>query len=251
MKTGRLFGAFALPILLAQVPDAAEIRVLCMPGMSAAMAEIDPLFEGATGYKLSIRYGLPSQSQEALDSGAFDLVALDSDAVDDLVKQNKVIRATRADIARMGIGVAVRAGAPKPDISTVEAFKRALLNARSISFTKDSAAGIYIANMMERLGIAEQMRPKTKLMGGGGQNPRAVAAGEVELGLSVISDILPVTGVELVGPFPPELQHYVVISGAVGTTARQPEAARALIRFLTAPTATPILKAKGLEPSSR
>jgi molybdate transport system substrate-binding protein len=251
MKTGRLCGALALPILLAQVPDAAEIRVLCMPGMSAAMEEIGPLFESATGYKLSIRYGLPSQSQEALDSGAFDVVALDSDAVDDLVKQNKVIRATRADIARMGIGVSVRAGARKPDISTVEAFKRALLNARSISFTKDSAAGVYIANMMERLGIAEEMRPKTKLMGGGGQNPRAVAAGEVELGLSVISDILPVTGVELVGPFPPELQHYVVISGAVGATAKQPEAARALIRFLTTPTATAILKAKGLEPGSR
>lgn len=95
------------------------------------------------------------------------------------------------------------------------------------------------------------MRPKTKLMGGGGQNPRAVAAGEVELGLSVISDILPVTGVELVGPFPPELQHYVVVSGAVGTTAKHPEAVRALIRFLTAPTATPILTAKGLEPGSR
>lgn len=247
MKTGRLVGALALTIMLAQVADAAEIRVLCMPGMRAAMEELGPQFEGATSHKLSVRFGLPSQSREALDSGAFDLVTLNSDAVDDLIKQNKVIRATRADVARMGIGVAVRAGAPKPDISTVEAFKRALLNARSISYTKDSAAGIYLANLMERLGIAEEMRPKTKLMGGG---PRAVAAGEVEFGLSVIGDILPVAGVELLGPLPPELQHYVVVTGGVGTTAREPEAAKALIRFLTAPAATPILKAKGLEPGS-
>jgi len=250
MKAGHLARALVLTIVLAQMADAAEIRVLCMPGMRAAMEELGPQFEGATGHKLSIRFGTPSQSREALESGAFELVTLDSGVVDDLIKQNKVIRATRAVVGRMGIGVAVRAGGPKPDITTVEAFKRALLDARSISYTKDTGAGMYIADLMARLGIAEEMKPKTKLMGGGGQNPKAVAAGEVELGISVIGDILPVAGVELLGPLPPELQRYVAVTVGVGTTAREPEAAKALIRFLTAPTAAPILKAKGLEPGS-
>ncbi len=249
MKASHLAGALALTITLMQGADAAEIRVLCMPGMHASMDELGPQFEAATGHKLSIRFGLPSQSREALDSGAFDLAVLNTRDIDDLVRQNKIIPATRADIARMGIGVAVRSGAPKPDISTVEAFKRTLLNAKSISYTKDSLTGIYLANLMERLGIAEDMKPKTKLMGGGGQNPRAVAAGEVELGLSVIGDILPIAGVELLGPLPPELQQYAVVTGGVGTTAKEPEAAKTLIRFLLAPAAAPILKAKGLEPS--
>jgi molybdate transport system substrate-binding protein len=151
----------------------------------------------------------------------------------------------------MGIGVAVRAGAPKPDIATVEAFKQTLLNAKSISYTRDSAAGIYLASMLTHLEIAEEMKPKTKLMGGGGQNPRAVAAGEVELGLSVIGDILPIAGAELLGPLPGELQRYVAVALGVGTTAREPGAAKALITFLTAPTAAPVYKAKGLEPGSQ
>ena len=174
MKAGHLARALVLTIVLAQMADAAEIRVLCMPGMRAAMEELGPQFEGATGHKLSIRFGTTSQSREALESGAFDLVTLDSGVVDDLIKQSKVIRATRAVVGRMGIGVAVRAGGPKPDITTIEAFKRALLNARSISYTKDTVAGMYIADLMARLGIAEEMKPKTKLMGGGGQNPKAI-----------------------------------------------------------------------------
>jgi molybdate transport system substrate-binding protein len=248
--SGLPIGVLAL-LVIGGAADAAEIRVLSMPAMRAAMEELGPQFESATGHKLSIRFGLPSQLREALESGAFDLVTFNSNFVDDLVKQNKIIYATRADVGRIGIGVAVRAGAPKPDISTSDAFKRTLLNAKSISYTRDSATGIYLVNLMERLGIAEEMRVKTKLMGGGGQNPRAVAAGEVELGLSLISDIFPVPGVEVLGLLPPELQQYAVVTAGVATTAREPDAATALIRFLTAPTATPILKATGLEPGSR
>ncbi|MGZ5737541.1 MAG: molybdate ABC transporter substrate-binding protein [Burkholderiales bacterium] len=251
MNTARLAGALALTIMLAQIADAAEIRVLSMPAMRATMEKLGPQFEGATGHKLSIRFGLPSQSREALESGAFDLAVLNARDIDDLVKQNKIIRATRADVARMGIGVAVRSGAPKPDISTVEAFKRTLLNARSISYTKDSLTGIYLANLMERLGIAEEMKAKTKLMGGGGQNPQAVAAGNVELGLSLVGDILPVAGIELLGLLPPELQQYAVVTVGVGTAAKELDAAQALVRFLTAPATTPVLKANGMEPAFR
>ena len=228
---------------------AAEIRVLCVPGITAAMEELGARFERTTGHKLLTRFELPSQLREPIDSGAFDVAILFSATIDNLIKRGKIDAATRVDVARMGIGVAVRVGAPKPDISSVDAFKRALLDAKSISYTKESAAGIYLASLMERLGIAEEMKARTKLLGGGGQNPRAVAAGDVEIGLSVISDILPVRGVELVGPLPPELQHYVVVTAGVGASAKEPGAAKALIQSLTRVTAVPVLKTKGLEPA--
>jgi molybdate transport system substrate-binding protein len=251
MNAGHLAGALVLTVTLAQGAAAAEIRVLSMPGMHGVMDELRPRFEGATGHTLSIQFRLPSQSREVLESGAFDLVIYDGDVVDDLIKQGKVVRETRAVVARMGIGVAVRTGAPKPDISTVEAFKRTMLDAKSISYTRDSGAGLYLADLMARLGIAEEMRPRTKLLGGGGQNPRAVAAGEVELGLSVIGDILPIAGVELLGPLPPELQRYVAVTFGVGTTAREPEASKALGRYLTTVAVAPMFRAKGLEPGSK
>jgi molybdate transport system substrate-binding protein len=247
MNTARLAAILALAIMLSPIADAAEIRVISMPAMRGVMEELAPQFEAATGHKLSMRFALPSQAREALESGAFDLVVHGPSTIDNLIEQNKVIRATRVDVARIAIGVAVRSGAPKPDISTVDAFKRTLLNAKSISYTQDSGTGIYLAGLMERLGIAEQMKAKTKLMGGGGQNPRAVAAGDVELGISLVGDILPIAGVELLGLLPAELQEYVVVTAGVGTKAQDPDAARALIGFLTAPSAIPILKAKGME----
>src|ERR1043166_175987 len=126
MKAGHLARALVLTIVLAPVADAAQITVLCMPGMRAAMEELGPQLEGATGHKLSIRFGTTSQSRESIESGAFDLVTLDSGVVDDLIKQNKVIGTTRAVVGRMGIGVAVRAGGPKPDITTIDEFTRDL-----------------------------------------------------------------------------------------------------------------------------
>jgi molybdate transport system substrate-binding protein len=221
-----------------------------MPGLRAAMEELGPQFEGATGHPVAIQFGLPTQLAAPLASNAFDVVAFNTDAIAGLMAQDKVRPETRADLARMGIGVAARVGAAQPDIGTANAFRHALLNASSISYTKDSAAGAYLAHLMQRLGIAEQMQPKTKLMGGGGENPRAVAAGEVELGLCVISDILPVPGVVLLGPLPPELQHEVTVTAAVGTHAAEPEAAVALIQFLTAPAAAAIYRAKGLAPTA-
>jgi molybdate transport system substrate-binding protein len=214
------------------------------------MEELGPRFEAATGHVVAIRFGLPTQLADALAANAFDVVAFNATAVAGLIAEERVLAESCADVARMGIGVAARAGTAPPDIATADAFRRALLGASSISYTKDSAAGAYLANLMERLGIADQMQPKTKLMGGGGENPRAVAAGEVELGLCVISDILPVPGVVLVGPLPPEIQHSVTVTAAVGTNATDPSAARALVQFLTAPPAARIYQEKGLEPIS-
>lgn len=251
MRT-RSFAALAqvgLMILLTQGPTAkaAEIRVLSLPGFKAVMDDLGPEFERTSGHTLVSQFGLPAQLKVPLDAGEFDVRIVSSDILDAQIKLGKIVAGTRTDIGRFVIGVAVRAGAPKPDISSVAAFKQALLNAKSISYTKESGTGIYLASLMERLGIAQEIKPKTKLLGGGGQNPRAVSAGEVELGISVISDILPVRGAELLGPLPPELQNYSVVSGGVGAMAKQPEAASALIKFITAPAAFPVIKAKGME----
>jgi molybdate transport system substrate-binding protein len=219
--------------------------------MSTVMEQLGSQFEGVTGHKLLPLVGFDFQLKVPLDAGDFDVGIFSKPTMDNLLKQGKVLADTRAEIARIGVGVAVKKGAPKPDISSAEAFKRALLNAKSISYTKDSGTGKYLASLMERLGIAEEMKPKTKLMGGSGQNPRAVAAGEVELGLSLISDILPVAGVELLGPLPSDLQKYTIVAVGVGTTAKEPEAARALVNFLNSPAAIPVIKAQGMEPLIR
>ncbi len=151
--------------------DAVSVRMLCMPGLRSAMEELAAQCEAAVGHALAIRFGLPAQVHDALAADAFDVVAFNTTAIDALIAQDKVRRGTRADIARMGIGVAGRTGAPQPDISTADAFRRALLGASSISYTKDSAAGAYLANLMVRLGIAEPWRPRPSSWAGAGRTP--------------------------------------------------------------------------------
>ena len=178
----------------------------------------------------------------------FDVLIVSAQLLDALIHEGKVTAGSSTAIGRVGIGVSIKSGAPKPDISTVAAFKQTMLNAKSISYTNGTAAGTHIANIMQRLGIAEEMKPKTKLMGGGGQNPKAVAAGEVELGISVIPDIQPVQGAELLGPLPAELQKYIDWHGAVSVASDQEQLARAYLRFLTTADAAPVFKDKWIEP---
>ena len=146
------------------------------------------------------------------------------------------------------MGVGARAGAPKPDISSVDAFKRALLNAKSVTYNPEGAPGIHLAGVLERLGIAQQMKAKTKPVAKG--VVQAVADGKAELGFAFTNEVLSVRGAELVGPFPPELQRYNVFTAGVATAAEQPQAASALIKFLTSPAAVAVIKAKGMEPAA-
>ena len=169
-----------------------------------------------------------------------------STVTDELIEQGKLVAATRTDIAHGGIGIGVRAGAPKPDIGSVEALKRALLAAKSVAYSKAGASGIYFAGLLERLGLAEAMRPKTKY--GTSNVGQMVADGEAELGVQLINELLPIRGVEIVGPLPAEVQSYVTLTACVGTQASEPAIAEEFIRFLTAPAALPVIKAKGLEP---
>ncbi|MBI4192855.1 MAG: substrate-binding domain-containing protein [Betaproteobacteria bacterium] len=241
---------FTLIILLAQsvAGEAAEIKVLCANAMGLVMNELGPQFERATGHKLVIQFDVNDVLKRQIDAGdGFDVAILTTPTIDNLAKGGKIAASTRADIARSGIGVIVRSGAPKPDISSAEAFKRALLNARSITLTKNTPSASYVVGLTERLRIAEQMKPKTRFLEGS-DNLDAVAAGEAELGFVMIGGFAPMAGVELLGPLPPELQNYVGYTVGVGVHAKEGEAGKAFINFLKAPAAVPVLKAKGMEP---
>jgi molybdate transport system substrate-binding protein len=253
MEMNRTISAIAglgFTVLLAQVDfaNAAEIKVWTARAIATVLAEVGPQFERATSHKLTVSVGLPAEFVRRADAGEpFDLIITGSPPLDGLIKDGKIIANTRTNIARSGIGVEMRAGAPKPDISSVEAFKRALLDAKSIAYLKDVGSGIYIARLLEHLGIAEAIkskvtRPESDIVS------ELVAKGEVELGLIVITQILTTPGVELVGPLPPEIQSYVAFTAGIGANSKAPEAARDLIRFLSGPIAAPVIEAQGMEP---
>ena len=252
MRLERIFFlAFRLGLLVmlaqAVTATAAEIKVLSTIGVRSVMHELVPRLEQATGHKLVIVYEVANVLKRRIDAGeSFDVAILTLAVTDDLMRQGKIMDGTRSGIARSGNGLAVRAGALKPDISTAEAFKRALLGAKSIAYSKEGASGIYFAGLLQRLGIAAEMKPKMRLAGG--DVAELVARGEVEMAVQLIPELIAVNGVELVGPFPPELQNHVVFMAGIGARAREPEAARALIRFLMTPEVIPVIRSKGLEP---
>ena len=230
---------------------AVEIRILSTHAAFEVLSELGPQFERTTGHRLSIGYDPANVIKRHIDGGAaFDVAIVTRPVIDDLSKQGKIIADTCVDIGRSGLGLAVRKGAPKPDISTIEAFKRALLAATSVVRSKDGTSGLYFEKLLDRLGIAEAMRGKIRL-GGSGRIAELVAAGEAELAVQQISELLPVAGAEFVGPFPPELQLYTVFAAGVGSAAKNRQAAVALINSLTAPSAAVLFKAKGLEPILR
>ena len=238
--------AFAVVLLNCGAAQAAEVTALLGNGLTAIMSEVGPRFERATGHKLVIRYDAAGALKRRIESGeAFDVVIAPA-GIDDLIKQGKVVANTRAPIARADQGVAVRAGAPKPDISSVDAFKRTLLNAKSIAYGDEGATRVYLENLFQRLGIAAEMKAKTKLQKGG-HVTQAVADGEAELGFTFISNILPVLGAELAGPIPGALESSAFFTAAIATGAKEPEAAKALIEFLRAPEAGVVMKDKGME----
>ena len=243
LATAATFGLIAL---LAQgvAAMAAEVKLMSGAAMSGAFGELLPQFERATGHKVGIQYGAGGPVKKQIEAGeAFDLVIIDSDEVDDLIKQGKIAGDTRLDIARFGIGVAVREGAPKPDISSVDAFRNTLLNVKSVTYASTSK---HLPKVFDRLGIAEQMKDKTKpnaLV----RVPQVVAAGEVELAITGIPTLLSVKGVQLVGPLPSELQSWFVNTAGVSAAAKQPDAAKAFIKYLSTPEAAAVIKAKGME----
>jgi molybdate transport system substrate-binding protein len=222
------------------------IKILSGGAMRTLMVEVVPLFERATGHKAEIEFALTSALTRKIEDGAvFDVALLPRPELDELGRAGKIASGSTADVTRSTVGFCVRAGAPKPDIATVAAFKRALIGARSISYS-DGPSGAYIAALLLRLGIADAMKPKTRLT----SRPVAelVAAGEAEIGFQQIVAILPVKGAELVGPLPSELQNVIIYSAGLSVAAQESAAARALIGFLAAPEVVGLIRAKGMEP---
>jgi molybdate transport system substrate-binding protein len=239
-----------LAIFAVGTAGAAEIKVLATNSMKTTLEELRPQFEKATEHTLIFTFNAAVPLKAEIEKGvAFDVAILSAPITDDLIKQGKLVAETRTDLARSGAGLAVKRGAAKPDISTTEAFKRALLDAKSICYVEQGATGIYLKGLLERLGIAEQLKGKTKLLPPSNPAAYAVANGEAEIGMTQISEILPYAGAELVGPLPAEIQLNSVYPAAVATAAKSPEAAKAFIKFLTTPAAAAVLKAKGLEPA--
>jgi molybdate transport system substrate-binding protein len=230
---------------------AAEINALISTAVAAAMEELVPQFERASGHTLRITYGPSGGVAKRLTDGEVaDLIIVADTGLDELTKQGKVVPG-RTDFARTGIGVAVRKGAPRPDIASPEALRRALLNARAVAHTAPAGGGItamHLLRMFEKLGIAQEVAAKTKLAAGGpnGRVSTIVASGEADIGLQQVSELMSNPGVDVVGLLPAELQQITVYSAGITANAREAEAAKAFIRFISAPAAAPIYAAKGL-----
>jgi len=235
------------PVTQATPVTAAEIKVLSTHAALDVLNELGPEFERATGNRLSFSYD-PAKAvkRQIVNGAAFDVAIVTRPVFDDLAAQGKILPETRGDIGRCGLGVSVRKSAVKPDIATVEAFKRALLATNTVVRSTEGTSGMYFETLLDRLGIAEAMRAKIK-MGPSGRVAELVARGEADMAVQQIPELLPVTGAQYVGPFPPELQLYSEFCAGVASASKQREAARAFVAALTTPAAVARFKAAGLE----
>ena len=244
-----LMTATLLGLAMAMSPtaavQAAELKVLAGGSMTASLKELGPKFEAATGHKLDITFAATPELIK-MSSAPFDLGVVPIDVIKNDDARAK-FTGTPAAIARVGYGVAVKAGEPKPDVSTPEALKAALLKAQSIAVFPGSAAGAYVQKTFERLGIAEQIKDKAKAQTAAAAIPQAVAKGEAELGV-FLTNVLLAPGVELAGPFPGDLQQDLVFVGAVAAESKNADAAKAFLDYLRTPEAVAVFKAKGVTP---
>ena len=228
-----------------------EIRVLSTHAALDVLNELGPAFERAGGCRLSIGYDPAKAVKRQIENGAaFDVAIVTRPVFDALAAQGKILPETRADIGRSALGLSVRKGTPKPDIATTEAFKRALLATNSVVRSTEGASGIYFEKLLDRLGIAEAMQSKI-VLGPSGRVAELVARGEADMAVQQIAELLPVTGAQYVGPFPPELQLYSEFSAGVASASKHREAAKAFIAALTTPSAIALFTAAGLEPILR
>ena len=224
------------------------MKAICTNGVKTLLLDLMPAFERKGGARPTITWGATANLVKELEAGAAaDLVILTAESIDDLSKKGTVVAGSRVDIASSGIGLAVRRGASKPDISTPDTLKAALLAARSVSHSKSGMSGIYFPTVLARLGIAEQMKSKIVMPEPGTPVGEVIARGDAEIGVQQISELLPVAGIEIIGSLPPSLQKITIFSAGLPAKAKEADAARAYVKFVTA-EAGPLLKSKGLEP---
>ncbi len=231
---------------------AAEIKVLTAGAFKQVLLVLVPDFEKQTGHKVILENDTVGALTKRIEGGeAFDLAVLTPAAVNDLSTKGKFVAGSRTNLGRVGVGVVVKEGAPKPDISSVDAFKKTLLAAKSVAYIDPAAggsSGIYVAGLLDKLGVAAAVKPKAKLIPGGAVAEH-IARGEAEIGIHQISEILPVKGITLVGPLPADIQNYTVYAAGLGANGKESEAAKALLKTLSGPAAADVLKSKGMEPA--
>ncbi len=247
MKAGFSAASIGLFLLMTQGSHAAEIKVFATGASRSAYQTLAPQFERDTGHKLVTEFDLPPALVRKIDAGEpYDVIILSYD-VEALITRGKVAADSRTAFGKIGVGIAVHRGSPKPDFSTVEAFKRSMLDAKLIATSGEGSSGRYVASLIERLGIAEQIKPKIR-SGPGGTSAQLVSRGEVDFVVSGLPPLVGVPNVEWLGYLPEEINSWLVFSGGVGVNAKQPDAGRALLKFLTTPAAMAVWKANGLEP---
>lgn len=248
MKTAGIIAA-ASSVLLSGMTQAAEIRVLSTQATQEAYSELVAQFEKASGHKVVTDFTGTLNVQKRLAAGeTYDLILMAGPAIDEQIRLGRALAGSRVDLAKSGVGVAVRKGAAKPDIRSVDAFKKTLLSAKSIGYST-GPSGLYMLSVFDRLGLAAQLKSKLKQTPSGVFVGTLISSGETEIGFQQISELVHFAGIDYVGPLPAELQLMTVFSTGIHAGAKQADAARALVKFLTAPAAAAVIRKHGLEPA--
>jgi molybdate transport system substrate-binding protein len=248
-RTQIVFGT-ALLLLCGGAVEGAEVRVLAPTTVRPVINALSPQFESMTGHKVVVGYDVAPAIKRQIESGVgFDLAIVTRPLMDDLIKQGKILVEMRSDISRAGAGVAVQNGAARPEIGSADALKHTLLSARSIAYAAEGTTGVYFLNLLDRLAIAAETKPKLNPMGGGAVLAPLVA-GEADLAVATMPLIVEERRVQLVGAVPSELQNYIVFSAGVGSAAKEADAAKSFIKLLTAPASVPVIRASGFDPLS-
>lgn len=243
-----IFLAATAAILLPNLASAVDIKVLASGATKEAYVELVQEFEKSSGHLVVTTWTGSANIKKQIAAGeVYDLVIVGGPEIDAFIQQGKVVPGSRVDLMKSGIGVGVRAGAPKPDISSSEALKKTVLSAKSIGYST-GPSGDYMVSLFERMGIADQVKPKLKQVPSGARIGAFITSGEAEIGFQQISELIHAPGVDYLGPLPPDVQEITVFSSGIHSGAKQPEAAKELIKFLTAPPAASIIKNHGMEP---
>ena len=249
----RLIGVMAAALvatnfMLAETARSDEITVLASVAVKEAYLELVPQFEKASSHKVVTTWSGTADIMKRMKAGeSFDLIIMAANSLEELTQLGKIAPGSRVDLAKSGVGVAVRKGAPRPDISSGDALKRALLSVKSIGYSS-GPSGVYVAGLFERMGIAEQLKPKLKQPPSGASVGEMIARGEAEIGFQQVSELIHVAGIDFLGPLPPDIQKITVFSSGIHAGATQPGAAKALVKFLTSPAAAAVIKKNGMEP---
>jgi molybdate transport system substrate-binding protein len=250
MKMGLLVGACSLVLSGSGfgVASAAEITVLSTQATEQAYRELLPQFEQASGHKVTTTFTGTLDAKKRIAAGEhFDVLIMSSPDIDAFIKSGTLAPASRVDLAKSGVGVGVPAGKPKPDISSTEAFKKSLLAAKSIGYST-GPSGNYVIGLLDRMGIADQIKPKLKQTPTGVFVGTIVASSEVEIGIQQVSEMSHFPGVDYAGPLPADIQKMTIFASGIAAAAKQPESAKALVRFITSPSAADAYKKRGMEP---